>query len=147
MDKLVLDTNVLIDGIKDENSAAWQIINAVFERKVELYVSHPVVREYRRILQREISDPAYSERVLGLLDLAIKIDVHNIQRLVVDDPEDDKVIATALTAGADALISEDKHLLDLDKQYDLRIMKPKEYLNRNQQDSSWSDFAKLIGLN
>lgn len=146
MDKIVLDTNVLIDGIKDENSAAWQIINAVFEGKAELYTSHPLEREYRRILQREITDPLYGERIIALLDLAVKIEVHNIQHLVLDDPEDDKVIATALAASADVLISEDRHLLDLDRQFELRIIKPKEYLNRNEQDSSWSDFAKLIGL-
>lgn len=147
MDKIVLDTNVLIDGTKDDNSAAWQIINNVFEGKADLYISHPMVREYRRILAREISDSMYKERILELLEIANKIEVHNIQRLVPDDQEDDKIIATALSANADVLLTEDKHLLDLDRQYELRIIKPKEYLNRNEKDSAWSDFAKLIGLN
>lgn len=147
MDKIVLDTNVLIDGIKDEHAAAWQIINKVLAGEVELFTSRPLVREYNRILQREIIDQNYVARINDLLQIATMVEVHNIQRLVPDDPEDDKVIATALAAGAEVLVSEDAHLLDLDRQHEIRIMKPKEYLNRDTKDSSWGDFAKLIGIN
>ena len=147
MDKLVLDTNVLIDGTKDYNSAAWQIIDEVFNGTIKLFISYPLQREYRKILTREIGDPAYAERINHLLEIAIFVEVHNIQRLVTDDPEDDKVIATALTAEADYLISEDRHLLDLDFQTSVRIIKPKEYLNLKVKDSSWGDFARLIGIN
>lgn len=147
MDKLVLDTNVLIDGVKDENSAAWKIIDNAISGSIQLYISNPLQREYRRILQREINDPAYAERINFLLEIAVNVEVHNIQRLVPDDPEDDKVIATALAAKADFLISEDRHLLDLDFQTSVRIIKPGEYINRNVKDSSWGDFARLIGIN
>ncbi len=143
----MLDTNVLIDGIRDEHAAAWQIINKILNGGVELYTSRPLVREYNRILQREIVDPNYIARINDLLQIAIHIEIHNVQRLVPDDPEDDKVIATALASGAEVLISEDAHLLDLDRKYEIRIMKPKEYLNRNTKDSSWGDFARMIGIN
>jgi putative PIN family toxin of toxin-antitoxin system len=147
MDKLVLDTNVLIDGLKDNHSAAWQIINKAFSGSIQLFISRPLRREYERILQREISDTAYIERIQKLLEISIEVDVRNIQRLVPDDPEDDKVVATALASEADFLISEDHHLLDLDLQLSVRIIKPKEYLNNNTKDSSWGDFARLIGIN
>ena len=143
----MLDTNVLIDGLKDENSAAWQIIDKAFSGTVQIFISHPLRREYVRILSREISDSVYADRINSLLEIATMVEVHNIQRLVPDDPEDDKVIATALSAEANYLISEDRHLLELDFQTAVRIIKPKEYLNRNLKDSSWGDFAKLIGIN
>jgi len=146
MDKIVLDTNVLIDGVKDEHSAAWQIINQILEEKIQFFVSHPLKREYYKILRREISDTEYSIRIDQLLNIAKQIEIHDIQRVVLDDPEDDKVLATALAAEADFLISEDKHLLDLPPLEKLKILKPKEYLNHNAKDSSWSDFARLIGI-
>lgn len=146
MDKVVLDTNVLIDGIKDENSAAWRIVEKIFSEQIILCVSRPLRREYETILHREISDENYRQRIYKLFDVAEEVYINNIQRIVPDDPEDDKVIATALSVSADALISEDRHLLDLDPYGDLRIMRPTEFLNRNTQDSSWGDFAKMIGL-
>lgn len=146
MEKVVLDTNVLIDGIKDEHSAAWRIVEKIFSGQVVLCVSRQLRGEYETILRREISDENYRQRVYAVFNIAEEVRVNNIQRIVLDDSEDDKVIATALTASADVLISEDHHLLDLDPYGDLRIMRPTEFLNRDTQDSSWSDFAKMIGL-
>jgi len=146
MEKVVLDTNVLIDGIKDEHSAAWKIVEKVFLGELTLCVSHKLRREYETILRREISDENYRQRIYSLFDIAEDIRVDNIQQIVKDDPEDDKVIATALSASASVLISEDRHLLDLDPYGELRIMKPAEFLNNNTQDSSWGDFARMIGL-
>jgi len=146
MEKVVLDTNILIDGIKDEHSAAWKVVAKIFEKQVILCVSNQLRKEYETILRREISDENYRQRIHGIFNIAEEVYVNNVQRIVQDDPEDDKVIATALAASADVLISEDRHLLDLDPYGDLRIMRPAEFLNRDQQDSSWSDFAKMIGL-
>jgi len=146
MEKIVLDTNVLIDGIKDEHSAAWRIVDKIFSGEIILCMSRQLKGEYKTILRREISDENYRQRIYTLFDIAEEVHVSNIQHIVQDDPEDDKVIATALHASADALVSEDRHLLDLDPYGDLRIMRPAEYLNRGTQDSSWGDFAKMIGL-
>lgn len=146
MEKVVLDTNVLIDGIKDEHSAAWRIVEKIFSGQVVLYVSRQLRGEYETILRREIFDENYRQRIYMVFNIAEEVRVNNIQRIVHNDPEDDKVIATAITASADVLISEDRHLLDLDPYGDLRIMRPTEFLNRDTQDSSWSDFAKMIGL-
>jgi putative PIN family toxin of toxin-antitoxin system len=147
MEKIILDTNVLIDGIKDEHSAAWKIVEKVFSEQLILCVSRKLRREYETILRREISDENYRQRIHALFDIAEEVHVNGFQRIVQDDPEDDKVIATALAAQANVLISEDRHLLDLDPYGDLRIMRPAEFLNRETQDSSWGDFARMIGLN
>lgn len=146
MEKVVLDTNVLIDGIKDEHSAGWRIIEKIFAGQLVLCISHKLRGEYEIILRREISDKNYRQRIYVLFNIAEMVRVDNVQRIVQDDPEDDKVIATALSASANVLISEDHHLLDLDPYGDLRIMRPIEFLNRDTQDSAWGDFAKMIGL-
>lgn len=146
MEKVVLDTNVLIDGIKDEHSAASQIVTKIFSGQITLCISRQLRREYETILHREISNEDYRQRIYALFNIAEEVRVDNIQRIVLDDPEDDKVIATALSASADVLISEDRHLLDLDPYGELRIMRPTEFINRDTQDSSWSDFARMIGL-
>lgn len=146
MNKIVLDTNVLIDGVKDENSASWRIVEKCINGEALFFVSRPLKREYDRILRREINDENYLARISRLFSMAENVEIHGVERIVEEDPEDDKVLATALAAPADFLVSEDRHLLDLDPYGNLRIMKPKEFLNREEQDSSWETFAKMLGI-
>lgn len=145
MENIVLDTNVLIDGIKDEYSAAKIIIDGVFSGKYRAFFSAPLRREYEKILNREINDEVYRQKVNDLFEHLSDVHVQNIAKVVTEDPEDDKVLATALAAEASVLVSADRHLLDLDPYGKLRIMRPEQFNNINKEDS-WDDFARLIGL-
>ena len=48
--------------------------------------------------------------------------------IVHDDPDDDKIVACALEAGADYIISGDPHLLNLKHYRDIQIVTPKAFL-------------------
>ena len=59
--------------------------------------------------------------------LAKVIRPKRIGRVVPDDPDDDAVIACALAARAELIVSGDKHLLGLGGQYQgIRIVAPAE---------------------
>jgi len=141
----VLDTNVLIDGVKDYNSAAWTIIDQVLKGRTRAFFSNELRKEYQLILSRNINDQQYRDRIGNFLATADEVELDDIPHVVSDDHEDDKVLATAVVAEADALVTEDHHLLDLDPYGDLRILKPQEFLNIDKDDS-WDDFARMIGL-
>jgi predicted nucleic acid-binding protein len=49
--------------------------------------------------------------------------------VVPEDPEDDKLVAVGLAADADALITNDRHLLTLDPQGPLRILRPAAFVH------------------
>jgi putative PIN family toxin of toxin-antitoxin system len=49
-------------------------------------------------------------------------------RVVPRDPDDDMIIASALAAGADYIVTRDKDLLSLRKHKDISIMTPEEFL-------------------
>jgi predicted nucleic acid-binding protein len=49
-----------------------------------------------------------------------------IEGVVVADPDDDHVIACALAAKADAIVSGDGHLLNLKEYQGMRIINPAE---------------------
>ena len=49
------------------------------------------------------------------------------------DPEDAKVLATAVAGKVDALVGNDHHLLDLAKESSVPILRPGEYLRRNRR--------------
>lgn len=148
MEKIVIDTNVLIDGARDEHSAAWLIIQAVVDSTLIAFISRQLEREMRLILNRKIEDQAYYRRIEKFLEKARHVDLKSHGRLVPNDHEDDKVLATAIDAGADFLITSDRHLLSLDPYENLRIVTPVQFQNLKQSDnpSAWSNFLKQIGL-
>ena len=49
-------------------------------------------------------------------------------RVVPDDPGDDKLLALALAAHADAVLTNDRHLLGLDPYGPVRILRPAEFV-------------------
>lgn len=149
MKKVVVDTNVLIDGAQDENSAAWLIIQDVLSGNLTAFISQKLEREMRLILNRKMEDEEYYQRIEKFLDTAHHIDLQPHDRLVPDDHEDDKVLATAIDSGAEALITADKHLLTLDPYKNIRIITPVQFQNIQKTDSgtAWGDFLKQIGLN
>ncbi len=61
-----------------------------------------------------------AERIIGLPELAA----------VPDDPKDDMVVATAVKAGADYLVTGDKkHLLPLGEYRGIKIISPRQFLD------------------
>lgn len=148
MQRIVIDTNVLIDGARDENSAAWLIIQDVLNGTLTAFISDKLEREIHLILNRKMEDQEYYQRIEKFLAAAQSIELQPHDRLVPDDAEDDKVLATAIDGEAEALITADKHLLTLDPYENIRILTPVQFQNIRQANSgsAWNDFLKQIGI-
>ena len=72
------------------------------------------------------SGSTLDELVLGYAELATLVMPTPISPTILDDPDDDHVLACALTAGADAIVSGDRHLLDLHTFQSVPIVTPAE---------------------
>ncbi|MCK7496847.1 MAG: PIN domain-containing protein [Comamonadaceae bacterium] len=51
------------------------------------------------------------------LNVAVVVEPSSVPRVVPDDPDDDQVLACALAAQVEMIVSGDKHLLDLGGHY------------------------------
>lgn len=146
--RVVFDTNVLIDGFQDDFSYPARLLDAVRAGQLEAVTTPPVEREYRRILQRLIDDPAYRDRIAEFLT-----DAHHVAPAPVtatlDDPEDQKFLEAAAGATADAIITSDRHLLDVGEVGETRIVTPAEawrQINEAGGSSEWQQWVEGIGL-
>lgn len=144
--KIVLDTNVLINGIKDDYSYEKQIIDAVRTGEIEAYANHQTVQENKLIMRRLIDNPEYEKEINDLLSQINPV-VNRHQINIVRDPEDNKILESAVEAGAEYLVTSDNDLLSLEKYEGVQIVNPSQFWVRYKDDSNslWSEWAGFFG--
>jgi len=143
--KVVLDTNVLIDGIKDDNSYEKRIIDAVIEGKIEAYANRQTMQENRLIMGQLIDSPVYEQQINDFFaQLNYVVNRRNIS--VVRDSEDNKILESAVEAGADYLVTRDNDLLSLEQYENIKIVNPSEFWVKYSDDdnSLWNQWANYI---
>jgi putative PIN family toxin of toxin-antitoxin system len=126
--RLVLDTNVVVSGLLWYSTPA-QLIEAARADEVELFTSRVLLAELTRILRRAKFDKAITASgmsldvlVLGYADITTLVTPEAIPATILNDPDDDHVLACALAAKADYIVSGDRHLLDLKEHQGIRIV-------------------------
>ena len=117
--RVVVDTNTIVSGLL-WSGPPHQLLNAVRERRITLYSSTALVAELAEVLARE----RFSRRLRSANVSAIELlaDFAQLARLVIPaeigptvtgDPDDDQVLACALAAEAQVIVSGDKRLRNL----------------------------------
>jgi predicted nucleic acid-binding protein len=54
---------------------------------------------------------------------------HQLPESVCDDPDDDKFIACAVSAGVGIIVSGDRHLLQVSGYQGIQVLKPREFVD------------------
>jgi len=108
--KIVLDTNCLLPAIFDNSPYIW-LWEAFGEGKFSLCCSTEILEEYEELLTSFYS-VEISESVINTITNAsnfIPVTPYFKWNLIVADPEDNKFADCALNAGADYIVTNDKH--------------------------------------
>ena len=139
----VFDTNVLasgIAGIARQESTPGELLRRWRAGEFTLVVSEPILAECERTLQ----NPYFSTR-LSLEDITAAINrlrndtsrqpITSMATGVASHPEDDLVLATAISANATYLVTGDRQLLALGVFQDVTILSPRAFLAR----LAWKD--------
>lgn len=144
--KIVLDTNVIIDGIKDEYSYEKQIIDAVRAGEIEAYANRQTIQENKLIMRRLVENPEYEREIADLLAQINQV-VNRRQIHIVRDPEDNKILESAVEAGAEYLVTRDNDLLSLEKYENVEIVNPSQFWVRYKDEGNdiWKQWAGFFG--
>jgi len=134
--RLVLDTNVVAAGF------LWQgpphrLVQRALDGAIDLAVSPALLVELEGILQRKKFAPRLAKQALSVAGLILRyaelaqlVQPASIAPVVLADPDDDHVLACALAAQADLIVSGDTHLLDLKTYQGIPIVGAAEALRR-----------------
>ena len=117
--RLVLDTNTALSGLL-WGGTPGRLIDAAEAQRIELASSAALLAELQGVLSREKFAKQLAKRGLTVADvfdgyaaMVTLILPAVIAPTITRDPADDQVLAAALAAQADLIVSGDAHLLDL----------------------------------
>ena len=137
---LVLDTNTALSGLL-WGGTPKRLIMAARAAEVRLFCSVPLLEELGGVILREKFTRPLTARGLkaeelfnGYAALCRIVEPVQIQRTSID-PDDDAVLAAALAAPADLIVSGDAHLLNLKAFHRIPIITAAEAVNRIAQSS------------
>ena len=152
MIKAVFDTNLLVSAFlsrNDPGGVSSELLRFVRRGAIQLYLSPEIVGEilttlveHERAQRRYRYTPVMAARFCDdLLTVAtIVVDPPPIPGAVPRDPDDDKIIACAVAASADHIVSRDDHLLSLGDNYGgIKIMPPEQFIHVVRQQAGRLD--------
>jgi len=133
MIRAVLDTNVFLRVLINPHSRCGRLLDE-FAGGYELVVSPAIVREVLEVLHRPRLRAKFPQitqldiaRIIALFEQAQVVDPRDVPP-VCRDPDDDKFLACARSAGAGYLVTEDKDLLMLEEYEGARTCQPTEFI-------------------
>lgn len=134
--RLVLDTNVVISRLLWDGVPA-RLLDAAEADRIELFTTRTLLAELTRVLRRAkfvrpiaSSGLSIEQLVLGYAALAVPVEAAPITPTIIADPDDDHILACAVTAKADIIASGDDHLLSLKEFGNISIVSAAEALQR-----------------
>lgn len=134
--RLVLDTNTALSGLVWRGTPS-RVIAAAEHGRVTIATSDILLAELHLVMsRRKFVKPMArqkveaSERFETYKALAVVVLPASIQPAITRDPADDHVLAAALGANADLIVSGDAHLLDLKRYLGIHIVTAAEAVAR-----------------
>ncbi len=126
--KVVLDTNTLVSAI-GWSGPPQRTLNACLQGKFELYISQALLEEFIRVISRPKLKVIARHPDLPLILSWLYQPSHIVRPKTVisaikKDPADNRVLECAVEAGAEVVISGDKHLLALEEYQGIKILSP-----------------------
>jgi len=147
MTKAVFDTNLFVSAFltREAGGVSNELLRFVREGTVDLHVSPEIIAETLATL---VTSVRLQERYAYDAAMAIRFcdDLCTVTTPVVDpppapgavprDPDDDKIIACAIAAGAEFLVTRDRDLLSLGSYAGVAIVAPEDFLHRVRAQSN-----------
>ena len=134
--RIVLDTNQHISAIIQPNGHPAQILRLWRAGVIELAISPLILEEFEIVVYRpriqqkyNLSDEDIAEYLGMLREFAIMVSGSITVNAVPDDPDDNIIIACALEAKVDLIISGDNHLLAPGSYQGIPIVKAADFLS------------------
>jgi len=137
--RVVLDTNILIAGLRSQEGVSFELLNLLPERRFTLLLSVPLLLEYETVLKREehLRASGLTTREIDTILDVICSCAKTISRMAytwrpqLPDPKDEMVLDLALNGQADAIVTFNRQdFVSATKSFNLSLWSPKEFYEK-----------------
>ena len=130
---VILDTNVLIAGLRSRRGASFAVLERLATNDFEISVSVPLVLEYEAVARRQSRELGLThDEIDTVLDFLCRVAHHRqiffLWRPFLRDPNDDMVLEVAVEAGCTHLITFNLRDFAGIEQFGLRAITPAQFL-------------------
>jgi putative PIN family toxin of toxin-antitoxin system len=137
--KIVLDTNVLISSIISEGIPANIIKELVLENKVILCISDSVLHEYSNVLKRDKflkykNFKTEADLLIEKIQYIAQRFEPNISLNLLTDKSDNKFLELSIFANTDFLITGNTNDFTEKKYQDVNVVTPREYWDEHKPE-------------
>jgi len=141
---IVLDTSVLIAGLRSIRGASHNILARLSDGDFRILLSVPLLIEYEAVLKRpeHLSatglDTADIDTVLDMIAATAKpVRLHYLWRPMLRDPSDDMVGELAVAGGAKMLVTlNTRDFRTLTRSFGIPVLSPGEFVALLDEDKS-----------
>jgi putative PIN family toxin of toxin-antitoxin system len=132
MQRVVLDTSVLVAGLRSRVGASNAVLTLVAEQAIKPLVTTALFLEYEEVLLRaehrlvtSMSEAAIAGFLAALASAAEGVEVYFQWRPQLGDPADEMVLEAAINGHADALVTHNiSDFATAAGRFDLRVVTP-----------------------
>jgi putative PIN family toxin of toxin-antitoxin system len=133
MRRVVLDTNVIVSGLRSQRGAAFRVLSLVGSGLFEHCLSVALAFEYEDAVKRPASRVRLPKSVVeDILDFlcasARQQKIHFLWRPVLADAKDDMVLEVAIHGGCEAIVTYNIKDFRGSRRFGIKALRPQEFL-------------------
>ena len=127
--KAVFDTNIFISAFIVPGSQGERAFLVARQRRVDLYTSVPILTETANKLREKFNQSEEDiKEALKIISRSAEVIKPSIKLNVLRDIPDNRILECAVEAGADVVVTGDRHLLKIKKFQGVPIVRLVEFL-------------------
>ncbi len=132
--RIVIDTNVLVAGLRSRTGASFKLLGLIGRDKFEVCLSVPLVLEYEDVLLRHLDALTLSKQdVHDFLDYVIAVsehhEIHYLWRPTLRDPNDEMLLELAVKAQCKSIVTFNKLDFKGSNEFGIELLSPAEFLS------------------
>jgi putative PIN family toxin of toxin-antitoxin system len=133
MIRAIMDTNVLVSGLRSPDGASYELLARLREGSWALVLSNTVLGEYHEILHREAEFLGLTHReadayIDAMCELAERFSPTTQWQPAANDPDDEAIIQLAREAQVLYLVTHNVRDVSRAAQFGVRVVRPAEFL-------------------
>jgi putative PIN family toxin of toxin-antitoxin system len=131
--KVVLDTNVVFEGLTKRGGACGLVIDAWFADQIHVHVTDALTYEYMDVLSRKLTVERWERTRVALVTLLAQAEMTTVYlswRPMSPDAGDDLVIDCAMNANATVITANLRDFRLAQQRLGLRVLAPLDFLKQ-----------------